>query len=678
MKIKNSRILITGGAGFIGSNFILYMLKKYPGLKITNLDKLTYAGNLENLRSVAKDQRYKFIKGDICDRKIVEKAMKDCDIVVHFAAESIPESVYLPVQSTPSIGTRLLTFGELWKEQSKNNKPKKNSQGEAIFLRGKQTKALSFLNGGQWMPIRAITRHWYDGKIIKLNQKWGAIEATPNHSIYSANLELTNPEANPELLAVRGINEIRKKGGRTTNDLLKILAAYITEGNTTFNKANGGYITEISQGDKEWLGDIKGSIKKEFGLNSCIIRHKKKNFKDVYALQISDKIFFNYLVNNCGKYCSEKCFPDWIFDLETKKREFFWEKLLEGDGTKDGRYTTTSYKLANQIGLLLTLQKKEFTVFEYDRKNSKRSWEYKTGLAGQHHGLNQRKKTEVDYKGWVYDLEVEKTHNFICGIGNIVCHNTHVDRSISGPAIFVQTNVIGTQVLLDVAKEKNIKRFHHISTDEVFGALPLDKSKMRFGEKTPYSPHSPYSASKAASDHLVRAYFDTFDLPTTISNCSNNYGPFHFPEKVIPLFITNAMQDKPLPIYGRGKAVRDYLYVTDHCSAIDLILQKGKAGETYCVGGDSEKNGVEVADTILDALGKPSSLKTFVEDRRGHDMRYAIDHSKITRELGWKPSVSFEEGIKKTIDWYCQNELWWKRIISGEYLDEQRQNANLK
>ncbi len=342
MKTPYSKILVTGGAGFIGSNFILYMLSKYPALEITNLDKLTYAGNLENLKAVDKNKRYRFVKGDICDRKTVEKAMEDCDTVVHFAAES------------------------------------------------------------------------------------------------------------------------------------------------------------------------------------------------------------------------------------------------------------------------------------------------------------------------------------------------HVDRSITGPAVFVQTNIIGTQVLLDVAKEQKIKRFHHISTDEVFGALPLDNKKARFNEQTAYNPHSPYSASKAGSDHLVRAYFDTFGLPVTISNCSNNYGPYHFPEKVIPLFITNAMQDKPLPIYGKGQAVRDYLYVTDHCKAIDAILKEGKSGETYCLGGDSEKNGVEVADTILDLLHKPASLKTFVEDRKGHDMRYAIDHSKITRELGWKPSVSFEEGIKMTIDWYKQNKNWWERIISGEYLDGQRKISNSK
>lgn len=319
------KILVTGGAGFIGANFIIYMLEKYPNIKIINLDKLTYAGNLENLKSVAKNKNYHFIKGDICDEKTVKKAMKDCDIVVHFAAE------------------------------------------------------------------------------------------------------------------------------------------------------------------------------------------------------------------------------------------------------------------------------------------------------------------------------------------------THVDRSISGPAEFIKTNVLGTQVLLDVARVLKIKRFHHVSTDEVFGTLLLNK-KIKFNEKTVYNPHSPYSASKAASDHLVRAYFDTYNLPITISNCSNNYGPFQFPEKIIPLFITNAIDDKPLPIYGKGKAVRDYLYVIDHCKAIDFILEKGKVGETYCIGGNAEKNGMEISDTILKILKKPKTLQKFVKDRPGHDMRYAINFKKIKKELGWQPTVSFEGGIQKTVEWYQQNESWWRKL----------------
>lgn len=257
--------------------------------------------------------------------------------------------------------------------------------------------------------------------------------------------------------------------------------------------------------------------------------------------------------------------------------------------------------------------------------------------------------------GDICDKEVVKEGMKGC---NVVVHfaaESHVDRSISDPSEFIKTNVLGTGVLLAVAMELGIERFHHISTDEVFGTLSLDNLKEKFNEQTPYSPRSPYAASKASSDHLVRAYIETYNFPATISNCTNNYGPFQFPEKIIPLFIKNALEDKPLPIYGEGRAIRDYLYVTDHCKALDLILHKGKIGETYCIGGDSEKNGLEIADTILESLSKPKDFKTFVEDRKGHDMRYAMNHSKITRELGWEPSVTFEEGIQKTIHWYQVN-----------------------
>jgi len=265
----------------------------------------------------------------------------------------------------------------------------------------------------------------------------------------------------------------------------------------------------------------------------------------------------------------------------------------------------------------------------------------------------------------------------IRGVGTVVhfAAETHVDRSISGSSVFVQTNVLGTQNLLEVAKEEGIKRFHHISTDEVFGSLKL-RSKLKFSEKTPYNPRSPYSASKAAADHLVRAYFSTYGLPVTISNCTNNYGPLQFPEKVIPLFIINALLDKKLPIYGKGKAVRDYIFVDDHSRAIDLIIHKGKIGETYCLGGSSERNTVEVADTILKVIGKSSSLKSFVKDRKGHDMRYAMNFSKIQKQLGFKPETRFEEGIEKTIIWYKKNQSWWQKIAKKQYLDKSRAVAN--
>ncbi|MGB9883349.1 MAG: dTDP-glucose 4,6-dehydratase [Microgenomates group bacterium] len=246
---------------------------------------------------------------------------------------------------------------------------------------------------------------------------------------------------------------------------------------------------------------------------------------------------------------------------------------------------------------------------------------------------------------------------------------SHVDRSILDPAPFIKTNIEGTYILLEAALKNGKIRFHHISTDEVFGALSLN-TKEKFNEKTPYNPRSPYSASKAASDHLVRAYHITFGLPVTISNCSNNYGPYHFPEKFIPLAITNIIEGKKVPIYGDGLYVRDWLYVEDHCRAIDLILHKGKIGETYFIGGlDDSVSNLEVVKKILKIMKKDESFIEYVKDRPGHDRRYAIDWSKINKELGWRPEVDLDTGLKLTIDWYLKNQDWWKKIKTGEYLD---------
>jgi len=249
---------------------------------------------------------------------------------------------------------------------------------------------------------------------------------------------------------------------------------------------------------------------------------------------------------------------------------------------------------------------------------------------------------------------------------DIVVHfaaESHVDRSILNSEDFIKTNINGTRTLLEAAKNNGGKRFHHISTDEVYGSL--GKNDPAFNEKTPYDPRSPYSASKASSDHLARAYFHTYNLPVTISNCSNNYGPYQFPEKLMPLFITNLMEGKKVPVYGTGENVRDWLFVEDHCRAIDKIIHQGKIGETYCVGGDCEKTNLEITREILKMMGKGEENIEYVKDRPGHDKRYAIDFSKIKNELGWEPKISFEEGIKKTIEWYRNNEEWWRKLKSS-------------
>ena len=247
---------------------------------------------------------------------------------------------------------------------------------------------------------------------------------------------------------------------------------------------------------------------------------------------------------------------------------------------------------------------------------------------------------------------------------------SHVDRSIDNPSVFLQTNIIGTNVLMDACRKYGIKRYHQVSTDEVYGDLPLDRQDLLFTEENPVHASSPYSASKAGADLLVMAYYRTFGLPVTVSRCSNNYGPYQFPEKLIPLMIINCLHDKPLPVYGEGVNVRDWLYVEDHCQAIDLIIHKGKAGEIYNIGGNNEKRNIDIVKKICQALEKSESLIQHIADRKGHDLRYAIDSTKLRNELGWLPETRFEDGISKTIGWYLKNWDWWEKIISGDYKND--------
>jgi len=272
-------------------------------------------------------------------------------------------------------------------------------------------------------------------------------------------------------------------------------------------------------------------------------------------------------------------------------------------------------------------------------------------------------KADIADKQAVFDLFAAEKPDVVVNFAA----ESHVDRSIENPGVFLRTNVIGTQVLLDTCRQYGVERYHQVSTDEVYGDLPLNRPDLFFTESTPLHTSSPYSASKAAADLLCNAYYRTYNLPITISRCSNNYGPYQFPEKLIPLMIANALADKPLPVYGEGLNVRDWLYVEDHCRAIDLILQKGEVGQVYNIGGHNEMKNIDIVKIILQALGKPESLITYVTDRRGHDMRYAIDPTFIHEKLGWLPSTKFKDGIQKTIDWYLSHREWWQEIISGEY-----------
>lgn len=299
-----------------------------------------------------------------------------------------------------------------------------------------------------------------------------------------------------------------------------------------------------------------------------------------------------------------------------------------------------------------------------------------------YHIVNLDKLTYAGNLANLTEIEGEKNYSFVKGdISDSLFINelfekeqfdfvlnfaaeSHVDRSISDPDIFIKTNIMGTQVLLDAAKTYRVKKYLQVSTDEVYGTLG---DTGYFTEETPLAPNSPYSASKAGADLLVRAYHETYGLPINITRCSNNYGPYHFPEKLIPLMIINALNNKPLPVYGDGLNIRDWLHVEDHCQAIDLVLHKGELGEVYNVGGNNERANVEVVKLILKELGKPESLINLVEDRLGHDRRYAIDATKLITKLGWNPKYKFEDGIKQTIQWYLNNKEWWENIISGDY-----------
>ena len=272
-------------------------------------------------------------------------------------------------------------------------------------------------------------------------------------------------------------------------------------------------------------------------------------------------------------------------------------------------------------------------------------------------------KADIADRNAIYDIFEKYNPDVVINFAA----ESHVDRSIENPEIFLRTNVIGTAVLMDACRIYGIQRFHQVSTDEVYGDLPLDRPDLFFTEETPIHTSSPYSSSKASADLLVLAYYRTYGLPITISRCSNNYGPYHFPEKLIPLMITNALENKQLPVYGKGENVRDWLYVEDHCEAIDLIVRKGRVGEVYNIGGHNERTNLSVVKGILSILGKDESLIEYVTDRPGHDLRYAIDPTKINEELGWLPKTSFEEGIKKTVQWYLDNKEWWQHVLSGEY-----------
>lgn len=662
------KLLITGGAGFMGSNFIRYILKKYPDYKIINLDKLTYAGNLENLRDVERKPNYKFVKGDICDQKVVDSLAKDSDIIINYAAESVSKNTFLPIWCAGKI--KIMTMDELFNNLSKKRKNKVVRRGEVEVINLKHTnyKALSYKGGiGYWMPIKQISRHRYKGKLIKLSQKWGEIEVTPNHSIYDSNFNLTTPLKNPELLGLRNINHISKKdeylGFRKERlfSLVRILSAYITEGWTSYNKKNGSFHFGVTNGNKKWVFRLKQDLKL-LGFNPNITFTKDKLFQ----LIISNKSFFNFVRKEAGFGSHNKFIPPFIFQLKRIFQEEFFKTMIFGDGETIKnknydtlRYTTVSQKNATGFSLLLSLLRYNYSVSIDERFNA-----YTFRIGGNFNfSLLTKRSKKVSYNDYVYDISVNKLKNFTCGVGNIVVHNTHVDRSIMSPREFAMTDIIGTQTLLEAAKKYKHRLYVQISTDEVFGSTESGK----FTENSPFLPNSPYAASKAGGDLLCRAYAITYKMPIIVTHSCNFFGPYQYPEKFIPLFITNLLEGKKVPLYGKGGNIREWIYAEDHCSAIDFILHHGKAGEVYNIGTGWEKSNLEITKLILGGLGKDEKQIEFVKDRPAHDWRYSLDSSKL-RSLGWQPKYEFKDALLETIEWYKNNEKWWKPLKSGEYL----------
>lgn len=698
------QILVTGGAGFIGSNFVRFIARERPDWQIAVLDKLTYAGRKENLEDIDAD--IEFFQGDICDPKIVAQAMDGCHMVFNFAAESVAPETFIPVHW--GHGIKLLTIEELFNAYAKKRGVSVNSAGVEIVEPRLPLCALAFTNGmGQWRKITHITRHPYKGKMVTLRQKWGSVSVTPNHSIYDANAQLVAAETNPELLALRKINVDRSRfrdhlhlclpnstvqedkvfarssdGKSKTGPifvcrflrddklmaLMRFLGAYAAEGNACFNQANGGYTICIANSDLAFLEQLRADATLFTNAAGHITQRTKPG---VHQLNFSSRALYSLVTTLCGTYSHLKQVPDALYTLKECYQNAFLENYLFGDGnTQDyktvstRRLTSNSPKLTAGLGLLLTMLGHDYSVSYRDFVNENWRSAYSLNIVNSYDSRVEKSYSESDFEGYVYDLTVEGAHNFAAGIGNVVVHNTHVDRSLlegaENAGSFIQTNTYGVYVLLEEAKKRGIEKFLHVSTDEVYGDVRHGHSH----EDDILLPRSPYAASKAGGELIARSYFVSHGVPVVITRGSNNFGPYQFPEKLIPLFITNAIDDKPLPLYGDGMQMRDFIFVEDHCRGILLCAEGGKVGEAYNIGGGNEHTNREITDLILHTLNKDKSLIQHVADRFGHDRRYSLNCDKI-RALGWYAQMTFDDAFRITLAWYRKHEDWWRPIKEG-------------
>jgi len=680
------RILVTGGCGFIGSNFIKEMLKKYPAYKIVNLDKLTYCGNPDNLRDIEGDKRYTFIKGDICDKKIVEKIVKNCNVIVNFAAESHVDrsiedasefirtnihGVYVLLEAAKRHNikrfiqiscyddkTRALTIDGLksYKELKK---------GDKVFSLNPVTRKIEV------KPIEKIIIQPYNGKMVHFKNQRIDLLVTPNHNMFIMNtgkkkivIETAEQSYKRSIFYMPegswlGKDEesfnINGHGSVKTKDLMYLLGIFIGDGFTAYQERETDTRTGLQRDvylqkarDKD-TGCFK-SIQKESNYSS--ISHGYRIFFDIPIndkcrkrventlsnlginyhchkgkagthLYFTSKVFME-LFNQCGQGAYNKHIPRWALEYSPAYLKYLLEGLLDSDGYKNKIYHTVSERLTSDISELCiklnlkpSIHKRHSRSFINGRKIEGDS--YYVFIASTMKSISRHRNKIVNYKGDIWCLKVKDNKNFLV--------------------------------------ERNGRFDFCGNTDEVYGSI----TKGSFKEASPIRPNSPYSAAKAGGDHLAMAYYMTFKSPVIITRSSNNFGPYQYPEKVIPLFITNLLENKQVPLYGDGMNVRDWLYVMDNCSAIDLVLHKGKIGEVYNIGGNFEIPNIELTKIILKDFGKTDKMIRYVADRLGHDRRYSLDSSKI-RKLGWKSSKDFNIAIKETINWYKTNTTWWQKL----------------
>jgi len=465
---------------------------------------------------------------------------------------------------------------------------------------------------------------------------------------------------------LRAVYVEQKLKGEALLALMRFLGAYVAEGNALYNKRNGAWQICIANTDLNFLQELQKDSELFTNASSSITLRERPS---AHQLTFSAGIVHRLVTTLCGAHSYEKRVPDVLFTLTDDLKNAFLDSYLRGDGNtqhyksvESRRLTTNSGRLAAGLGLLLSMLDLDYSIHYQEPHVEGRRFKYQMNIVSSHDNRCDRQCIEAPYEGYVYDLTVDQAHNFCAGVGNIVVHNTHVDRSVLEPDGFLRTNVLGVHVLLEAVRELRIPRLLHISTDEVYGSIPHGAVT----EDAPLRPTNPYSAAKAGGDLLALAFWTTHGVPVVITRSSNNFGPYQYPEKVIPLFATNALEDRPLPLYGDGGQIRDWLYVLDNCAAIDVVLRRGRDGEVYNVGAGHEVANLALTREILRLLGKPESLIQPVADRPGHDRRYALDATKVW-QLGWAPRYPFASALETTVRWYREHEAWWRPLKSGEF-----------